>query len=176
MERELPRRLVDDRNALLSLIEVAFRDVGLGRGTSWNEARALCGEDVRLETSAERRESPLMRWTEVAQDPEWAPANRLGAWSSLDPVGFRFYLPAAMLRCLRGGRASGLCHALTLPLHGDEEVCFQRWSLLDAAQRACVRRFAEFMRDLAQESGQDDYEEAWQDALDGYWGRVPSAS
>jgi hypothetical protein len=174
MERELPRRLVDDRNALIHQIEVAFRDVGLGRGTSWNEARALSGEEVRVETRAERRESMPIRWPEVAQDPNWTPADRLGVWCSLDPVGFRFYLPAAMIRCLRGGLAAGLCHALTLPLQGDEESSFHRWSVLDDAQKACVRRFAEFMRDLACESGQDEYEEAWQDALDGYWNSVPT--
>ncbi|RYG27150.1 hypothetical protein EON82_00390 [bacterium] len=176
MERELPRRLVVDRNSLVNLIEVAFRDVGLGRGTLWKEARALSGEDVRVETPVERRESALLRWTDVAEDPEWAPGHRLGAWSSLDPVGFRFYLPAAMLRCLRGGASLGVCHALTLPMYGDDEICHHRWSLLDEAQRACVRRFAEFMRDLAHENGDEGEREAWQDALDGYWNSAPTSA
>jgi hypothetical protein len=172
MERELPPESVAGRDRLILEIEAAFRDVRRDGGVSWSEARV-----VEVGGSAEGREAARARdgdwdWHELVENDGWYVASGVAEWNSLDATGFRYYLPAAMLLELRWRTRGGLYFWLTLPLHGDEEIYFGKWSALDGRQRACVRRFLEHMTRQSRRIGESSEADLWEEALESYWDTV----
>ncbi|MGV3618043.1 MAG: DUF6714 family protein [Fimbriimonas sp.] len=186
MDEELLTHLDDERRMLVYEIYAAFAGVTREGGVSWSEAIAkdlyLAPEECRAARELDREGS----WKELADDPGWEYGGCGGAWAFLDPIGFRYYLPAAMIRCIRKDEDSDFAFSLRIP--GPDEPftapdAFQgymeKWSALDLRQRRCVKRFLRYMvrigetRPAPEASTFESLTEQWQTALDSYWERVP---
>jgi|GEM_PF-806959 len=184
--------LARERDELIAEIHAAFAGVSREGGVSWSETRVLDDElrpttRKRLAARALDREP---RWEALVDDPAWSTEEGFGqaAFSFLDPIGFRYYLGLAMLRCLRRGYDVGIELHLTIHREYDpmaglapapserwREYYLRKWSALDERQRRCVARFLRFMLSLAEtgtdEHGPDEWgAEGARDALDSYWG------
>jgi len=169
-------------------IRVAFAKVTRKGGVSWSETRVIDSYGTEAEAAEARLLDRESSWTELADDPKWDPNCGIGGFSFLDPIGFRYYLPAAMIKSLREGPYSEvgfLSFQLTLippPLPGpimnrmaskanesDKEMrayILKQWSALDDRQRRAVRSFLAFMAEAEQSQGGGD---SWQEALNSYW-------
>jgi hypothetical protein len=98
----LPPDLEQRRVAILAEIEAAFRSASRRGGVSWNETGAIDDYGSEQYRAAARAVDKDTHWTEVAADPNWNPEEQhWGGFSFLDQVGFRYYLPAYIVRALR---------------------------------------------------------------------------
>lgn len=94
------RRATDKEIAdLLEAIWHAFK--GVGRGISWSQARVIDSYGSREEENAARDKDRDTNWKQMADDPHWNMRSGVGGWNFLDALGFRYYLAAAMTKCLR---------------------------------------------------------------------------
>jgi hypothetical protein len=160
-----------ETEAMLKEIHEAFREMTRVGGVSWTESIAIdeYAEHNRAEYRAKDTETS---WTELPDDPNWRVDMGVGGFSFLDPIGFRYYLPAAMIVAARGGYDEGINFHLTLPKKFLREHSLSKWSLLDGNQRRCVRHFIEYMI-RAYETRPEWHEEyslnSWRKAFDSYW-------
>ena len=171
---DLPPLVRVERDALVAEIEAAFDGVSREGGVSWSTAAVAdaCGA-WPLEPEHD------MRWQDLVDDLNWKPSPGLGGFAFLDAIGFRYYLPVQMTRCVRDGWDDGNI-SIGWRLGGTEEGASdqdkQRWSLLDLRQRLCVKRFLQYMNvvnpvDTLGIATHDPSQ--WQTALDNYWNDVP---
>jgi hypothetical protein len=94
----------------------------------------------------------------------------------LDKYGFRYYLPAGMMRCLGAGIDQGLCFHLTLPEEfGTAEFGvdlrahhLNKWSALSGNQRHSVAHFIRYMADTSRLADPMSAP-GWKRALASYW-------
>jgi len=114
-------------------------------------------------------------WTELLVTDEWQ--LRGSGFAFLDPIGFRYYLPAAMILNLQQGDRYTTSSHLTLNKATKpggfrlQEWTRDKWSLLDERQRRCVARFVRFM--IAwEESDAPDPDNSWRVAYERYWKSV----
>ncbi len=163
-----PNHLDEEREHLLSYITDAFQGVTRDGGVSWSEADAIDSYGSPAERAAARASDTDQSWQEVANNPNWDPDQSYGGFSFLDPLGFRYYLPAAMVRAIHDGYDFGLGVVLTLSKEPDmQRWNAEKWSLLNRRQRLCIKRFLQYMLH-ANTFGSA----ACKEALDQYWGRV----
>jgi hypothetical protein len=167
-----PAHLLAEHRALETEIREAFKGVTRDAGVSWSEAMVMddYGSD---EGCAEARASDADRsWTELADDTNWD-AGAMGTWSFLDGIGFRYYLPAAMIRTLNAGyeacSSTPMDNILTMrPTH-------PVLPLLDARQRACIARFVRFM--IARDDANPEYSGGdWARIYERFWKRFDEHS
>lgn len=154
---------------LVRAIELAFRDVSREGGTSWRETKLIdlwgLDEDKiqNLYSDGDRA------WADLVLDRSWSFEVGIGGFSFLDPIGFRYYLPAAMVRSIAAPWDSSLAFQLTA--EGDlADHMRNKWSLLNDEQLAVVARFVRFMADHVDD---EDFEE-WGEAYRSEWWRYAS--
>ncbi len=187
----LPAFVLAERDALRAEIYAAFAGVTREGGVSWTESREIDNYVMdqaawMANRAAARAKDIDTNWEQVVEDPEWNGATGIGGWNFVDEIGFRYYLPVAMARFLRGDWADiGLIFSLTL---GETlpESRLQQWSLLDERQRRCVKRFIEYqyIAESAAVLNPPEWEsvddivfgdlEGWEEAYKSYWKDVPS--
>lgn len=150
----LPVALRIERDALIAEIYAAFDDVSREGGVSWSEADVIdaYGSD---EQCAEARESDTDRnWTELIDVEAWTGGiHYCSNWSFLDPVGFRYYLPAGLIQSLRDECCDDVTFLFHLtPIETKKPPGFRvdsdqraRWELLTVRQRSCVARYLRFI-------------------------------
>jgi hypothetical protein len=165
-----------ERRAIRARIEAAFHGVTRNGGVSWSEAIVIDDYGSPEEERAARASDCDRPWMDLVNDPQWQPED-YAVYSYLDPIGFRYYLPAAMVKCLEvEAERDGpwLALAVTLETFDDRKgEPKQQWSLLNESQRRCVAAFLRFM--VAWDTlhrGLDMV--GWQEALDSYWGTFPA--
>lgn len=160
-------RLDHTRKLLIADIYKAFEGVTRDGGVSWTESDAIDDYADEIECEIARSRDTDKSWTELVEDPLWSPDSG-GDFCFLDPIGFRYYLPAAMMRAINQLKA------ICLPFHltirdaqdiGQRELRLDQWSLLNRDQRHCVVRFLNFMSDADNQSANGE----WQRALNSYW-------
>lgn len=167
-----------DINAIrISIVEEitrAFDGVAREDGVTLHQTRAMDDCDGPEEELAARQLDTESRWQDV-------PVDDMDEYSDifafLDPKGFRYYLPAYMIRALTGdtpgsGNISEILAYTLVPnscmpqdmwaVNDDNDVL--RFRLLNRAQSHAVYRFLQFQANYEQD------EEA-RLALDRYWGR-----
>ena len=160
--------------ALIAEIHEAFHGVSRADGVSWTQSIA---EDLYW-TPEQLQESGLMDtdqcWEDLIDDESWRDAPGVGGFNFLDPIGFRYYLPAAMIRDLRRGYSETLDFNLRFPPPGakDRNWHIERLSKLDHKQRQCVASFVRFSMDRSIEADDDLSFEDWQHAWENYWKSV----
>jgi hypothetical protein len=153
------------RELILAEIRDTFRGVTRLGGVSWSESEVIDSHGTSKECAVARASDKDTQWQQVVDDLNWSPDSGVGGFNFLDPIGYRYYLPAAMT-CVIFGRDNGM-----LPYHltasgPNDEFRMELWSLLNAEQRRCVRRFLEYM---ARTEEDETDAELWSDALDSYW-------
>ena len=166
---------------ILAEIHEAFKDVSRHGGVSWSESEVIDDYGSDEERQLARMRDTDTTWQEVADDPTWWVDMGVGGLSFLDPIGYRYYLPACMTVAIRGGFYEWLLYSLTIDEERElRDYKLKQWSLLDECQKRCVKHFIEFMLARANEEPNDLDRavdtEYWKLALDRYWGQVPDAS
>jgi hypothetical protein len=123
------------QETLIQLIHLAFKGVTLEGGISWNRALSIClelppyTEDSEAETTDD--------WASLVLDPGWTYESEGNeVFKYLDPEGFRYYLPAALVRAVYS-EGEILCSFLMSLENGGEDP---RWSALDSQQKICVAK------------------------------------
>src|SRR5262249_2266185 len=142
-----PFSLITERDLVIDEVYAAFCDVARKGGVSWAETKVIDGYGGDAERAAARASDTDRTWAELVDDPEWKVFAGVGGWSFLDAIGFRYYLPAATIRCIRSGHDEGVQFHLTLSDResGLREYTKTTWSLLDERQCRCVARFVDCM-------------------------------
>lgn len=177
-----------EREALIAEIYEAFRDVTREGGVSWSETFVLDDRGTEAECLAARAKDRDVRWTELVGDSTWEPDTGLGGFSFLDPIGFRYYLPAVMNRSVQLGYDAGVVYHLSIEsppaaksfaadkdLLRDFDVAawqLEKLSLLNERQRRCVARFVRFMLEWSRFKDDLFGMQSWQHAWDAYWSKV----
>ncbi len=157
---------------IIRAIEQAFRGVCRGAITL-HEAEVIDDYGTEAQRQRARKLDTEDNWREV---PDASIAACPDALSFVDPVSWRFYLPAYMrfaLRHLTNSRSGAIDHAIYSLDKGEirdlADWKLERFRTLDAAQARAVRRFLAF----AAENGDFCDGHAAKTALDAYWaGRV----
>jgi hypothetical protein len=164
---------MDERTSLIEEIRIAFAGLSREGGTTLREARAL--DDYDLWTGSTEQERAPFRNLDVDQSWEEVPDDDIerfdSVFSFLNPIGFRYYLPAYMVWDIKYYDVSSSCstgnvvYALCMPSDiGGWEA--GRFSVFNPAQCRAICHFLKFM------ASHDDLLEAQiNDALDAYWGR-----
>ena len=162
------------RDAVIAQIERAFDGVSRDGGVSLHEAFAIdcCVSDA--EQVKARQLDTESRWQDVpGLDIEHYPS----ALHYLDPIGFRYYLPAYMTWTLKDYEVTGSTSSNT--------TLFQL-RILEAYRKHYTERFERFNREqteaicaflrfMAGNVTEYVYENVAQQALDWYWGRFCTA-
>ncbi len=176
MPPELPPHLEKERAAVEAMIHSAFAGVTREGGVSWSESVAIDdykSPSVRAKARASDTD-PCWEW--LVDDPGWTPEVGIGGFNFLDAIGFRYYIPAAMLWCMKTGQASRIAFALTKSEGIDESYYREKWALISAEQGRCIARFLRFMEAWARAFGDKVWAESWRRALKVHWGKFDSDS
>jgi hypothetical protein len=163
--------MTEHQRELLKLIEDAFRDVELGDGVSLHEADVIDTYGPLWERRAARETDEKHDWRKLVSDPELI---RVGAdaLSFYDAIGLRFHMPAYLSLAVTdpiGDDTGRVVADLMYHLTHIPEFQRERFSILSALQRACVREVLKYLRNVY-----DTPDNGWlvaemDYALDGYW-------
>lgn len=158
----------------IALIFETFYGVTREGGTSWTEAWLIDlgrSEEEAREGRLSDRESC---WEELVDDPSWSLSQGSGEFCYLDPIGFRYYLPAAMILELRH---QGRFMAWNLNLHDGKsrKQTLDKWSALTPKEVQCICDFLKCMdsMELRQDTGgfyhKHGMQTDWRDVYLSYW-------
>ena len=166
---ELSPEMIAERDDLLAEIDAAFDGVTREGGISWSEAAVWgCGRSIEQEARV-RASDTEERWQDLVDDEEWEDGEGFSSSAFLDAIGYRYYLPATILRCVRGDESDYVVYRLMGNEGGPSDYQLEQWSLLDTRQRRCVARFLSYMiRPDATQKG-SAWHHGGQLALDRYW-------
>jgi hypothetical protein len=167
-----PEQLERERNRLIAEIEDVFNRVTREGGVSWSEADVIDDFGTMEELREARSRDTDRHWTDLLDDPKWTCENMYGGFSFLDPIGFRYYLPVAMINILRSDDPhSTLAFHLTLPPPGNDLRSHTKaqWSELNDAQRRCIREFLRYMIEFSQSRDDEVAADTWREALMSAW-------
>ena len=159
-------KLAAERDALVAEIEAAFEGVTREGGKSWRDAEVA---DFYGDEAFATWIDTDTRWQDLADDPNWYHASGNGGFCFLDPIGFRYFLPAAMIQAIRSSYNEGIQFHLTIASDDRREHHLNKVSLLDNRQMQCVRRFIEYMIAVSEAQEQEFEVDAWREALESYW-------
>jgi hypothetical protein len=149
-EIDLPQNLALMREAVMQEICAAFAGVDRNGTVSWSETKTLekygCTKDECREARESDRENG---WEQLVDDENWIPDTGWGGWAWLEPKGFHYYLPAAMIRCIKTGCDQGIARYLRLyeydtftdgiPAQYERDEIHTTWSELGSC---CRTRFS----------------------------------
>lgn len=158
----LPEPIAAERARLEAEIRAAFAGVSREGGVSWGWSQVHDGFGSRTPRLCDDD----THWTQLVDDPGWSDDPRIGGFCFLDAVGFRYYLPAAMIRALRQGWSDPFPFNLALRDPGSYRLA--QWSALDQRQGACVAWFLRHMRDADMAEDRPGARE-WEDAYRSHW-------
>lgn len=158
----------DERASMIADIHRVFGSVTKGRGYSWSECAALDNREVDEACVRARLLDTEMHWSELVDDARWEPFPGCGGFSFINHEGFRYYLPPAMIRCVRGNVSDWCPEDLlgVIERFTDEALGF--WT---KEQLACI---ALFIRYMAMHDEDDESRGAWASALEARWSRFLS--
>ena len=164
----------DSRDAVIRAIEAAFDGVSRHGGVSLHEADVIDNYGTPAEREDARALDTETRWQDVA-----AGDIRTYYWilPFLDPIGYRYYLPAYMSWSLRnhaGPRdatsAEFTVFSLVKSEAKREEWELDRFKMFNVQQARAIRRFLEYMAEHA------GLEKDAGEALARYWEKFGDAS
>lgn len=156
--------------AVETQIREAFKGVSREGGVSWSESYVIDDYGTMDERLAARALDRDTSWQQLVRARHWNRGHGAGGFSFLDAIGFRYYLPAALIQSIRAGHDMDICYHLIVPPPTDRlhEYSVQRCSLLDVHQCRAVAAATRIMiviDPLARVSGISD----WQAALESHW-------
>lgn len=158
----LPFNLSQTQKSLIAEIEAAFAGVTREGGISWSEADAIDDYASPAERAAAREKDREKGWQDLVTDPTWPGSDVPSNWSFLDPIGYRYYLPAALIRAVMiepvGGITPEIANRLTrryVPMLKG----------LDARQIQTLERTAQFTIAVARRERNTWEERDWSEVL-----------
>jgi hypothetical protein len=128
---------------LIADIEAAFDGVSREGGVSLHEAGVIDDYGSDTDRAQARLRDAEVRWQDVPEDDLW---QEMSEHTFLDPIGFRYYLPAFLIQVLKHFRKTipynhdWMIYAFT---HTAPEIEPQV-DLLNRDQREVVSRFLDF--------------------------------
>lgn len=145
--------------AIICKIKEAFRGVSREGAMSWSRSQIAdnYGSVEGLYLFNDKDEC----WEDLVDDSDWRPEDFGGGFPYLDPIGARYYLPAALLKSIKQGQDAGIQFWLE---HDPKETYHYvrvRWSLLDQQQIMTVIDFTIFMAHSTKALGHEDEGTAW---------------
>ena len=126
-------------------------------GISWSESVIVDGDGSGRTQEQARTEDTERRWEDLVDDSSWHHEVGMGGFSFLDPIGFRYYIAPAMIRCIREGGGEFISYALTV----DGDFKEERVSLITADQANAIARFVRLMIAVHAAVGDDIYGKPW---------------
>jgi hypothetical protein len=150
--------MITNRSELIGLIKDAFGNVSRQGGVSWTETEVLDMYGTDAERKAARAKDTDRRWTELIDGDGFFECG-IGGFCFLDPIGFRYYLPAAICISLRKRRDTAFTFN-TLEFHLQLDSGPLPWNL-DLLDEAQLRAIAEYH---------------WFQLAEGEWGYQPDGS
>ena len=158
------------RDAVIRQIEIAFDGVDRKFGVSLHEACVIDDYGSKWEQMKARMTDTEWRWQDV---PEADIARYFWILSFLDPIGFRYYMPAYMLFTLKNylhtDSMSTDATIYSLGLSDSfREHTMERFNLFTRPQSEATYAFPRFMANYSCGRADDD---AARKALEQYWGR-----
>lgn len=157
------RRLRDEQQEVEAQIRDAFRGVTREHGVSWSETFVIDNSGSDGERFEARAKDIEQSWEELVDDPNWQHEPGVGGFNFLDPIGFRYYIAAAMVRCARTGYGEWVGYALMV----DGDYRLEQISRMNRKQAAAIARFVRFM--IATHSAVEINGEDWKRAYKMYW-------
>ena len=158
----------DRQRQLLASIDRAFHGVELGSGVSLHETRVLDDYGTDDQRRAARAPDEKHDWHNVIYEPDLPLyCGVAGGLSFFDAEGLRFHLPACFSRILMdpgGIRVGDVVDSLLFHLTHLDDYQRARLSVLDDAQRRCVREMLEYLRE-----DREMEEPELEQAILGYW-------
>jgi hypothetical protein len=162
----------------IALVFETFRGVTREGGVSWSESEMHDRGASEKECLEARQADKEVGWEELANDTEWEPFPGTGGFIFLDAIGFRYYLPAAMVKCLRAEYwGSGILEFhLDLPMMWQRNYTLKQWSKLQTAEIQCVCVFLKCMIAIENEQSMapdctpwGEFWSSWDHAYRSYW-------
>lgn len=142
----IPERFKPEQDAVEALIRRAFRGVTREGGVSWSEADAIDSSCNESEWSLARALDTEACWEDLIDDPQWDYDSTGGGFNFLDPIGWRYYIAPAMIRCTRDGGGEFISYHLKQGgEYRDEQV-----SLLSRNQKHAVATAIRLMIPISQ--------------------------
>lgn len=154
-------RLAWLRARVLDLIEETFGQVTREGGVSWSEAAVLDDYGSEEEQAKARASDKDKKWRELVRHPDFR--IDFGNFAFLDPIGFRYYLPAVLVEAVESGYDNGIGEVLVLPRGDLRKYSLKQWSLLDPSQKNSVRHVLKYMSRVDPDDGW------WASAYQSYW-------
>lgn len=166
---QVPDSLTQERDELIAVIHEVFLGVTRDGGVSWSETYILDSAGSKSDQAKARELDTEKSWQELVNDPRWQPGLLVGGWSFLDPVGFRYYLPAGMIRAANLSCSIFFPSILNASFIEDREWALNLWSKLDVPQRRAIAHFITFMKKLESELDHASEATKWEQAYESYW-------
>ena len=171
--RTIDRFFAEEVPRLIADIAQAFAHVTREGGISLHETIGVDGYRSNEECRALRALDTDTHWSEIPHST-LADVSGVGGIHFLDPIGWRYHLPAYLTWWLHGDRplycfaADALLSSLS-PSPDVSEYCLERYRTLDATQVAVVRRFLE----LVVRCGERHEAHDARAGLERYWASAP---
>lgn len=157
-----------DKDAVMAQIAAAFDGVSRAGGVSLREGRVIDDYGTDAERDAARLLDTDTCWQDVPDDD----LNTYGmSLSFVDPIGFRYYLPAYLCYSLRLMSKGVGVHSMLFHLDmqgrdaGIREMLFKRFGLLTPAQGKAVGSFLQYIAAQGDEFDREDAARIFRD----YW-------
>jgi hypothetical protein len=167
MSLAIPKNLLPERDAVEREIRQAFRGVTREGGTSWSESVIVDNDGSGRTREQARAEDTDKSWEELLDDPNWHPDPGMGGFNFLDPIGYHYYIAAAMLHSLHDvSSQERVATAL--------EVCYSPFkeelvSAITPRQGHAIARFLRYMIALDGALGDTEAVERWSRDYRTYW-------
>lgn len=171
MAQELSNELQREQASVEAQIRRDFRGVRREGGVSWSQAEVLDGWGG---DEKEMREALLLdvdiSWETLVDDPTWLPLGESNI-GYLDAIGFRYYIPAVLIRQMRDSSGVDLASVLFVhpPLARERKRELQRLSLLTQEQCRSVAHAIRFMIHAAEGSDYEDDASEWRETYESHW-------
>jgi len=159
------KHLERERRAVEAKIREAFSGVTREDGVSWSESVIVDGDGSGRTREQARALDTESRWEDLVDDKSWHHEVGMGGFNFLDPIGFRYYIAPAMIRCIREGGGEFISYALTVDGDFKEGLA----NLITAEQAHAIARFVRLMIAVHAAVGDDIYGEPWSHAYRVYW-------
>lgn len=152
----------------IALVFETFRGVTREGGVSWSESCEIDNYGTVDERQKARLRDKEPGWEALTNDPDWIPIPGVGGFNFVDPIGFRYYLPAAMIKNLRGQEMGHWELDIVLESSGEpDSFRLEMWSALQPAEIQCVCEFLKCM--IAVERALTDPEPEWRKYSPNSW-------
>ena len=161
----VPERFEGERRSVEAQIRDAFRGVTREGGVSWSESVIVDGDGSGRTREQARAEDTERTWEELVDDSNWNHETGMGGFNFVDPIGFKYYIAPAMIRCVRDGGSEEVSYALGVT--GD--FTRERLSLITPRQAHVIARFIRLMIAMHKAMGDEIYCEPWSYAYRVYW-------